>query len=202
MGGASFEKTINVETVMPNRLKINVDFGKDVVLGKNSESNDIINAKWLFGTPAKNLKAKIDASLYAKKTGFTKFAGYDFDNPTSNYSTQSKTILDGTLDAEGNATIKPNFETDELAPGMLSANMVIKVFEPGGSFSIDNLVVPSSPYTSYAGLKLPEGEKPFDYLLAGKTHTTQIVNVDNRGNLLSGNTSVEIQFYRIQWRWW
>ena len=202
VGGASFEKTIKVETVMPNRLKINVDFGKDAVLGKNSESNGIINAKWLFGTPAKNLKAKIDASLYAKKTGFAKFSGYDFDNPTSNYSTQSKTILDGTLDAEGNATIKPNFETDESAPGMLSANMVIKVFEPGGSFSIDNMVVPYSPYTSYAGLKLPEGEKPFDYLLAGKNHTTQIVNVDSRGNLLSGNTSVEIQFYRIQWRWW
>ncbi len=202
VGGASFEKTIKVETVMPNRLKINVDFGKDAVLGKGNESTGTINAKWLFGTPAKNLKAKIDASLYAKKTGFAKFAGYDFDNPTSNYSTQSKTILDGTLDAEGNAAIKPNFETDESAPGMLSANMVIKVFEPGGSFSIDNMVMPYSPYTSYAGLKLPEGEKPFDYLLAGKTHTTQIVNVDSKGNLLSGNTAVEVQFYRIQWRWW
>jgi uncharacterized protein YfaS (alpha-2-macroglobulin family) len=201
-GGANFEKTIKVETVMPNRLKINVDFGKDAVLGKGNETAGTINAKWLFGTPGKNLKAKIDASLYAKKTGFAKFAGYDFDNPTSNYSTQSKTILDGTLDAEGNATIKPNFEMDESAPGMLTANMVIKVFEPGGSFSIDNMTVPYSPYASYAGLKLPEGEKPFDYLLAGKTHTTQIVNVDSKGNLLGGNTSVEVQFYRIQWRWW
>jgi uncharacterized protein YfaS (alpha-2-macroglobulin family) len=201
-GGANFEKTIKVETVMPNRLKINVDFGKDAVLGKGNETTGIINAKWLFGTPGKNLKAKIDASLYAKKTGFAKFAGYDFDNPTSNYSTQSKTILDGTLDAEGNATIKPNFEMDESAPGMLTANMVIKVFEPGGSFSIDNMTVPYSPYTSYAGVKLPEGEKPFNYLLAGKTHTTQIVNVDSKGNLLGGNTSVEVQFYRIQWRWW
>ncbi len=201
-GGASFEKTIKVETVMPNRLKINVDFGKDAVLGKGNTATGTINAKWLFGTPAKNLKAKIDASLYAKKTGFAKFAGYDFDNPTGNYSTQSKTIMDGSLDAEGNATIKPNFELDESAPGMLSANMVIKVFEPGGSFSIDNITVPYSPYTSYAGLKLPKGEKPFDYLLAGKTHTTQIVNVDGKGNLLSGNTAVEIQFYRIQWRWW
>ena len=201
-GGASFEKTIKVETVMPNRLKINVDFGKDALLGKGETVTGTINAKWLFGTPAKNLKAKIDASLYAKKTGFAKFAAYDFDNPTSNYSTQSKTILDGSLDAQGNATIKPNFQLDEAAPGMLSANMVIKVFEPGGSFSIDNMTVPYSPYLSYAGLKLPEGEKPFDYLLSGKTHTAQIVNVDSKGNLLSGNTAVEVQFYRIQWRWW
>jgi len=202
IGGATFEKQIKVETVMPNRLKINVDFGKDAVLGKGNATEGTINAKWLFGSPGKNLKAKIDASLYAKKTAFAKFAGYDFDNPTANYTTQSKTIFDGTLDAEGNASIKPSFETEGAAPGMLTANMVIKVFEPGGSFSIDNMTVPYSPYTSYAGLKLPEGEKPFDYLLAGTTQTTQLVNVDSKGNLLSGNTAVEVQFYRIQWRWW
>ncbi len=202
VGGATFEKQIKVETVMPNRLKINVDFGKDAVLGIGNATEGTINAKWLFGSPGKNLKAKIDASLYAKKTAFAKFAGYYFDNPTANYTTQSKTIFDGTLDAEGNASIKPTFETEGAAPGMLNANMVIKVFEPGGSFSIDNMTVPYSPYASYAGLKLPEGEKPFDYLLAGKTQTTQLVNVDSKGNLLTGNTDVEIQFYRIQWRWW
>ncbi len=202
VGGATFEKRIKVETVMPNRLKINVDFGKDPMLGTGSTSTGNINAKWLFGAVGKNLKAKIDASLYAKQTSFAKFAGFDFDNPTAKYSTQSKTIYDGTLDAEGNAAIKTNFVVDEAAPGMLNANLVVKVFEPGGSFSIDNMTIPYSPYSSYVGLKLPDGEKPFDYLLAGKKHTTQIVNVDSRGNLLSGNADVEVQFYRIQWRWW
>ena len=202
VGGASFEKRIKVETVMPNRLKINLDFGKEALLGKGSTSAGTINAKWLFGAPGKNLKAKIDASLYSKTTSFPKFAGFEFDNPTSNYTTQSKTIYDGTLDADGNAALKTNFEIDESAPGMLSANLLVKVFEPGGSFSIDNMTIPFSPYNSYVGIKLPDGEKPFDYLLSGKKHTSQIVNVDNRGNLLAGNTDVEVQFYRIQWRWW
>ncbi|HMC99441.1 MAG TPA: MG2 domain-containing protein, partial [Ferruginibacter sp.] len=203
VGGAVFEKRIKVETVMPNRLKINVDFGKDPVLGTGSTSTGNINAKWLFGAPGKSLKAKIDASLYAQRTSFPKFAGFDFDNPTANYSTQTKTIYDGTLDAEGNAVLKTNFETDQTAPGMLNANLVVKVFEPGGSFSIDNMTVPYSPYASYVGLKLPQGENnTFDYLLAGKTHTAQIVNVDNRGELITGSNDVEVQFYRIQWRWW
>ncbi len=202
VGGAGFEKRIKVETVMPNRLKINIDFGKDAILGKGNTTAGNINAKWLFGAVGKNLKAKIDASLYAKTTSFPKFAGFDFDNPTSNYYTQSKTIYEGTLDAEGNAVLKTNFEIDESAPGMLSANMMVKVFEPGGSFSIDNVTIPYSPYTSYVGMKLPDGEKPFDFLLAGKNHTAQIVNVDSKGNLISGSNDVEIQFYRIQWRWW
>ena len=202
VGGATFEKRIRVETVMPNRLKINVDFGKDPMLGTGSTSTGNINAKWLFGAVGKNLKAKIDASLYAKSTTFPKFAGYDFDNPTTKYSTQSKTIYEGTLDADGNAALKTNFEIDGSAPGMLNANLVVKVFEPGGGFSIDNMTIPFSPYTSYVGLKLPDGEKPFDYLLAGKKHTAQIVNVDSRGTLLSGNNDVDVEFYRIQWRWW
>jgi len=58
--------------------------------------------------------------------------------------------------------------------------LLVKVFEPGGSFSIDNMTVPYSPYTSYAGIKLPEGEKPFNFLLAGKTHTAQLAIVDGK----------------------
>lgn len=202
VGGAVFDKKIKVETVMPNRLKINLDFGKDALLGSNSNSTGNLNAMWLFGAPGKNLKAKIDASLYSRGTTFQKFAGFDFDNPTSNYSTQSKTIFDGNLDETGHANITPDFEIEGEAPGMLSANLLIKVFEPGGNFSIDNMTVPYSPYNSYAGIKLPDGEKPFDFLLAGKTHTLQIVNVDSKGNLLQGKSDMEVQFYKIQWRWW
>ena len=202
VGGAVFEKRIKVETIMPNRLKIDLSFGKDPVLGKGNTETGNINAKWLFGALGKNLKAKIDASLSSRGTSFPKFAGFEFDNPTSNYQTQSKTIYEGTLDEQGNAALKTNFEIDETAPGMLSANMMVKVFEPGGSFSIDNVTMPYSPYASYAGIKLPDGQKPFDYLMAGKNHTVQIVDVDGKGNLLTGSTEVEVQFYRIQWRWW
>jgi len=201
-GGALFEKRIKVETVMPNRLKINVDFGNNPLLGTGGTTTGTLNAKWLFGAVGKNLKAKIDASLYAKQTSFSRFSGYIFDNPTADYSTQQKTMFDGTLDAEGNATLKPGFETDEAAPGMLNANLLVKVFEPGGAFSIDNVTIPYSPYASYAGLKMPEGEKPFNYLLAGKTHTVQLADVDAKGNPIAGSSEVEVQFYRIQWRWW
>ncbi len=202
VGGAVFEKRIKVETIMPNRLKIDLNFGKDPVLGKGNTETGSINAKWLFGALGKNLKAKIDASLSSRGTSFPKFAGFEFDNPTFNYATQSKTIYEGTLDEQGNAALKTNFAIDESAPGMLSANMMVKVFEPGGSFSIDNVTMPYSPYASYAGIKLPDGEKPFDYLMAGKNHTVQIVDVDGKGNLLAGSGEVEVQFYRIQWRWW
>lgn len=202
VGGAVFDKKIRVETVMPNRLKINLDFGKDAILGVNSTNTGNLKAAWLFGSPGKNLKAKIDASMSSRKTVFKKFEGYEFDNPTASYTTQTKTIFDGTLDELGNGTVKPDFEVSEDAPGILNASLAVKVFEPGGSFSIDNMSIPYSPFQTYAGIKMPDGEKPFDYLLAGKQHTIQIVDVDSRGNLAASTNEVEVQFYRIQWRWW
>lgn len=202
VGGAVFEKNIRVETVMPNRLKIQVDFGKEPMLGIGAANSGTIHSQWLFGAPAKNLKAKIDASLVATKTSFAKFAQYEFDNPTSQYETKDKTLFDGSLDESGNGTINPSFETDGAAPGMLNARLAIKVFEPGGSFSIDQVNIPYSPYRSYAGLQLPKGEAPFGYLLSGKQHQAQIVNVDQQGKLIPGSSEVDVQFYRIQWRWW
>jgi alpha-2-macroglobulin len=202
VGGATFEKKIRVETVMPNRLKVNLDFGANSMLGKNGTQSGLLTARWLFGATAKNLKAKVDASLYSKKTIFPKYTGYSFDDPTSKYTSQTKTVFDGETDTAGKAIVKPDFETNENAPGMLNANLFVKVFEPGGSFSIDNVSVPYSPYTTYAGIRLPAGEKPWGFLLTGKLHTADIADVDSHGNPVAGNKDVEVQFYKIQWRWW
>jgi alpha-2-macroglobulin len=201
-GGALFEKQVKIETVMPNRLKVNLDFGTNARLGVGGVQQGVLNAKWLFGAVGKNLTARVDAYLQPSSTTFDKYAGYSFYNPTASFSTQQKTIFEGTLNDAGDATITPKFETYSSAPGMLSAHLLVKVFEPGGAFSIDEVTMPCSPFASYAGLKLPDGEKPFDYLLSGKTHTVQLANVDANGKPLTGTHKLQLQLYRIQWRWW
>ena len=125
-GGATFEKKLKIETVMPNRLKINLDFGNVDALGKNANINGTLTAKWLFGATAQNLKARVDAQLYKKKTTFPKLDDYVFDNPTSNFTSQSKTIYDGTLSDTWNSFVNPTFEAGEDAPGQLLANLVDK----------------------------------------------------------------------------
>jgi alpha-2-macroglobulin len=202
VGGAVFEKRLKVETVMPNRLKINLDFGKDAVLGKNGVSAGTLTSAWLFGAPAKNLKAKIDASLYARKTVFKKYPGYSFDDPTAGYTTETKTMFDGTLNAEGVAPVSTKFDITKNAPGMLSASLLVKVFEPGGAFSVDNVVIPYSPYKSYAGMNMPEGPKPWRFLMTDKTYDLPLVNVDASGMPLAGTQTLKVEMYRVSWRWW
>ncbi|MGN6615635.1 MAG: alpha-2-macroglobulin family protein, partial [Ilyomonas sp.] len=201
VGGASFEKKLKIETVMPNRLKIDLSFPSET-LGKNADVSGTLAAKWLFGATAQNLKARVDAQLYKRKTSFPGFKDYVFDDPTASFTPQSKTIFDGTLSAEGTASINPSFNIKEDAPGQLLANLMVKVFEPGGNFSVDNISMPYNPYSSYVGVHAPEGDKTWGFLEAGKTHRFDIADVDTKGNPVKGTSSLEIQLYKIQWRWW
>ena len=202
VGGAVFEKKIRIETVMPNRLKIDLDFGANPQLGTTTGASGVLSAKWLFGATAKNLKARIDASLYKTKTTFTDFDAFVFDNPTAYFEPQSKTIFDGTLDDNGTARVSPSLQVNTNPPGMLTANLLVKVFEPGGNFSLDNVSYPFHPFTSYIGVKVPEGQKPWGYLHAGKQHVIDIINVNTRGALVPGNSTVQVELYKVQWRWW
>ena len=62
VGGASFDKTLKVETVMPNRLKIAMDFGTEELRGKGRVAGTLSSA-WLHGAPARSLKADVELAL-------------------------------------------------------------------------------------------------------------------------------------------
>ncbi|MCO4293778.1 MG2 domain-containing protein [Solitalea sp. MAHUQ-68] len=201
VGGATFQKVLRIETIMPNRLKINLDFGKkELVRGENPSA--VLNAKWLFGGVAHNLKAKVDVSLSAASTSFKGLSDYNFQDPVSSFATENKTVFDGQLDENGNATVKANISVDKTAPGMLNANFLIKVFEPGGNFSIDNFTLPYHVFKSYVGIKTPEGDEYSGMLPTGKNIPVDIANVTTTGALLGGQRQVEVELFKIQWKWW
>ncbi|EDM38409.1 putative outer membrane protein [Pedobacter sp. BAL39] len=201
-GGSTFSKTIKIETVMPNRLKINFDIGNRPYLGIGASSTASLAANWLFGAPGKHLKAKVDVNLNTMETTFKGFSGYQFDNPTVSFESQVKTIFEGTLNENGTAVVNTNLNENNSAPGMLRANFTTKVFEAGGNFSIDNFSIPYHVYDNYYGVKTPEGDKLSGMLVTGKDHEIDIVNVDRNGALLKGYKTVEVELYKVQWRWW
>lgn len=201
-GGATFSKTIKVETVMPNRLKINFNIGNATYLGVGGASSATLSANWLFGSVGKNLKAKVDVNLNTMKTTFKGFDEYTFDNPTVVFQSQVKTIFEGTLNENGTAVVNTSLNENNTAPGMLKANFTTKVFEAGGNFSIDNFSIPYHVYNNYYGIKTPDGDKLSGMLVTGQDHKVNIVNVDRNGKLVRGGKTVEVELYKVQWRWW
>lgn len=202
VGGATFEKTIKIETIMPNRLKLNLSFGGQTELTKGANTGGILNARWLFGGIAQNLKAKVDAYLSSQKTTFKNFEGYDFDDPTLDFDTQVQNVFDGQLDAEGNTKMDADINVEKQAPGQLKANFMVKVFEPGGNFSINQVSMPYNVYPGYVGIKAEKGNALSGMLYTGQHHSFDIVDVDTKGKLISGQRKVQVELYKIKWSWW
>ncbi|MGV3764232.1 alpha-2-macroglobulin family protein [Parapedobacter sp.] len=202
VGGAVFQKTLKIETIMPNRLKIDLDFGGKTVLSKGSAVPVNLSAKWLFGAEVQGLKARVEAVVTPVKTAFDDFRLYTFDDPTRSFSRESEVLFDGTLDATGKASFSADITGTNGTPGMLRASFTTRVFEPGGNFSIDNVSMPYSPYTSYIGVRTPEGDRLSGRLLTDVDHTVDIVGVDATGKKITGKRRVQVEFYKIRWRWW
>lgn len=201
VGNIQFTKTIKIEAIKPNRLKINIDFGKERLTSNDSENNINLSATWLHGAVAKNLNAKIAATLVQTTTKFEGYSQYHFDDPARSFSSSEQEIFDGYLDADGKASFTTDISVSDAAPGMLRANMVTRVFEKSGDFSIDRFSVPYAPYESFVGLNIPEGTSYYGALETGKDQLMSVVTLNDEGKPVS-RENLEYSVYKLEWRWW
>lgn len=201
VGGSSFYKKLKIETVKPNRLKIKFDFDKDYLV-RNEQLNANMNVKWLHGANAGDLKARVEMVLNAVSTRFDKYKDYVFDDPTKKFYSEYNTFFKGKLDNQGNTTITGKMKGQKSAPGKLKATFITKVFEKSGDFSVDQFSVPYYPYESFVGLKLPKGDKARGMLMTDTTHNVEMVIVDAEGNRIKEKHLIEMEFYKLSWRWW
>lgn len=200
VGNSVFYKTLKVETVKPNRLKIYFNFDKKI-LGPEDDLTTNMTVKWLHGAIAKNLKAKVDLTIQALNISFPKHPGFRFSDESREFNNDRYTIFEGNLNEEGLAEINPEFGNIEGTPGIVSASFNSKIFEPGGNFSVDRYSIKYSPYKSLVGLKLPKGNLWGGALETGSDHEVDVVVVDVDGKLVN-RKEVEAELYKISWRWW
>lgn len=198
VGGTEFNQPIKIETVKPNRLKINLDFGTERL--KTPDVKGSLDVKWLHGAPGRNLKAEFEVLLTRAATEFKKYPDHTFEDPSRKFYSESVLVFDGSTNAEGHAEINTSLETSTAAAGFLTAVFKGKVYEESGNFSTDRFSLPYSPYNSYVGIKLPAGERYTGILYSDTTHKVDIVTVDPDGNPVSKN--IDINIYKLNWRWW
>ena len=198
VGGTTFHKGLRIETIKPNRLKINLALPK-ILQATDKDVYAPLTSTWLTGATASKLKAKIEMSLSKVNTQFKNYGQYIFNNPATNFTTIKTDIFDGTLDAEGKTSVTLKVPTATEAPGMLNATFTTRVFEPGEDASIYTQTIPFSPFTSYVGINLnqPKGK----YIETDKDHVFDIVTVNTQGQLVN-RTNLEYKIYRIGWSWW
>lgn len=199
VGGTTFTQPIKIETVKPNRLKINLDFGTERFT--SSEVSGSLDVKWLHGAPGRNLRAEFDVLLTKVPTTFSKYPKYIFEDPSRVFSSEAQPVYSGYTDPEGHADVNATLPSSGEAQGFLKAIFRGKVFEESGNFSIDNFSIPYSPFESYVGMKLPEGERYSGILYMDSLQKVDLVTVDADGKPVS-RSKIEMRLYKLDRNWW
>lgn len=200
VGNASFSKQIKVETIKPNRLKINLDFG-DGKIGFNERTlNPAMSVNWLTGIKGNNLKVETSVSYRPINTTFDGLANFEFDDPVKNVITEKSVAFSGRTDASGNTTFNYTLPLQKEAGGAVRATFETKAFEPGGDFSINTKSLTYYPFESFVGLQLPEGDD-WGRLEQDVNHRVNIAVVNSEGQPIASRR-VKMKIYKVNWRWW
>ncbi|WP_339890162.1 MG2 domain-containing protein [uncultured Flavobacterium sp.] len=199
IGGVHFYKSIKIETIKPNRLKIKNSFA-DGNLSGNKPNNGTIEVAWLHGAIAKNLKVDMQAKFMQQVTAFKGFSTYDFDDEVRKFSTEEVNVFSGKVDDYGRTNVSIQPKITNQAPGKLKVVFQTKAYETGGDFSTDVVTATYSPFKTYVGIKSPEPNK-YGMLETEKMNRFDIVSVDENGNPKAVK-NLEVRVYKVDWRWW
>lgn len=202
VGGAVFTKDVPVETIKPNRLKIEIGFSgnpKELLASKPVAAE--MKVAWLHGAVAGDMDYDVSVRYSPIPTVFEGFKDYAFDDPIRSFRSESKEVAKGSLDSKGTAGFTPTLSPNAISPGKLMATFRTRVTEPGGNINGDTFSQPFSPYDEYVGISVPDLSPVDGSLDVQDSHMVKIALVDSAGKAVKDG-EVEISVYHIGWRWW
>ncbi|MCL1973682.1 MAG: MG2 domain-containing protein, partial [Bacteroidetes bacterium] len=200
VGGSSFYKPLRIETIKPNRLKIDLAIPNDRIDASRNEVQAQLSAAWLTGATARNLSADVEMHLSATSTPFKGFEQYLFNNPATDFNSDAHELFDGKLDDYGVARFRFKVPQTDHAPGLLRATMLSRVYEPGGDASLSSITLPFSPFETYVGINL--NQKKDSWIETDTDHLFDVVTLSPLGALKNTNKPLEYKIYKLSWSWW
>lgn len=201
VGNRNFSKSLPVETIKPNRLKIELDVSDDIIKGYEEQYINL-HAEWLHGAKLSGENAAVKVRYTPKYRPFKKLKNYTFNNNVlASFEASSSTLFEGDLSSTGDAEIKLEPWSGQRAPGILNASFDINVDEPGGGMSENHFTKPYSPYQEYVGISVPKGTMWGNALTVDEDHMINFVLVNEEGNKQNDGT-LDIRLYKIDWSWW
>jgi uncharacterized protein YfaS (alpha-2-macroglobulin family) len=197
IGDITFNKRVKIETIKPNRLKIELKI--DPLSLATGTIYGTVTSRWLHGAVAKNLATDVSATLSYSGTYFKEYQSYYFDDRSKYYSGEEIKIFEGKLNEEGLSEFHKKIDCS--APGMVTAKFFTRVFEDGGEFSINSTTEKIIPYKSFVGVRPPKGTGHYGMLETDREQTYDVICVDGTGKPVEKN-KIEVSIYKSNWSWW
>ena len=195
-GTSVFEKTLRIETIKPNRIRIDLSFPKS---GEGLSA--VLSAQWLHGATAAGLPARVEAVLREDPAPFSGYTSYRFADPARKIDSEPLLLFDGQLDQQGKARMQLDISETQMAAGKLSARISTRVYEPGGDFSIQYISQPYHPFSFYTGLEMPMDRYGEKRVNTGQSVPVKVVSLRSDGRAAPGRKLL-LGVYRLDWNWW
>ncbi len=200
VGNNQFNKTVKVETIKPNRLKIDLNLGDERIPYTDRNLAGEMTVNWLTGLKGSNLGVETELRLTETKTTFDGFGQYEFDDEGKSFYESPSVVYSGKVDEEGKTRFEVQLPSRPASPGAIKATFNTKAFEPGGGFSINSKSYTYLPYETFVGVNLTTAENG-SRIKRDQPQNLAVVTVNADGELVS-KTGLDFKLYRLQWRWW
>ncbi|HEX5626257.1 MAG TPA: MG2 domain-containing protein, partial [Saprospiraceae bacterium] len=198
-GLSEFEKNLLVETVKPNRFKVEWPLQSQTPLSAFAKGIQM-KAAWLHGSPASGAHANVQLRYKMVAPVFKQYAAYNFVDPEYQSITGEINLYDGELDESGEAEISSSVLDGLLKTGKLHTTLISKISAADGDISTDYMDTEVATFKEFVGIKMPES--PYGrQLTAGTDHEVKILVVDEKGNPLP-NRKVQLELYQVSYEWW
>jgi len=205
LGANNFTKSVKIETIKPNKFAItnNVEEGK--TLSKEIRSNQAkisYDVKWLYGSPAKNKKVKVELDVNRSFINWDGYKDYQFENPKNSFNPPSNTLVaEGNTDENGRLEVPLKLPDGILPPSLLTLKLKTTAYETGGDFSTDVSRINYSPYSHYVGIEIPRNEYNYKRVDKGKNARINFVSLDEDQQVANGRL-LEVNIYKMKNSWW
>jgi uncharacterized protein YfaS (alpha-2-macroglobulin family) len=197
-GNSYFHHNLKIETVVAERLKIDIKPGKEVVSHKDKSLKVDLNAKYLFGAPASDLNAKIKTEYIPINRTFKEYKAFSFTNNNFELSDTRSHIVSQLLDKEGNTSFNIALPNSIRPASGILLKLNSEVFEKGGRSSKKEKYIEYNYYPAYVGIDLNSDR----WVKPGKELDIRSILLNPDGTPLPNkNLIVKVYHNRSYW-WW
>lgn len=178
---------VRVDAFVPERLEAEVVPVGDLVVGE--EGSVQVRGRWLEGSPAKGLVAKVFVRFDHGRWSPGGFEGFRFDDHAKGAPAGTQTPITAVLDEEGCARVRFEVPADTGATQTLRARLSVELMDPSGRVVHAGLIRDALRRDVHLGIR------------AEKSGAVSLVAIDRRLEPVDVAEPVTLETQRRWWTW-
>lgn len=197
-GNTSFSKNLKIETVVPHKIRVNIESEKDSYSLREDKSVKFnVNSQYLFGNPAANLPVDNKITIKQFDMSFKNYRDFIFTNPIESVKDVTGEINIEGLDENGKAELEWSIPKIDKVLSGLTIEIESKVYEKSGRNVSKKLNIPLSYYNRFVGIKKPQNT----YMKIGSNIDLKTVMLTQEGLPIVGS-KLKYTIYKNNYYWW